>query len=574
MSCRCCKRDGNRGCKTCFDNTELAGTFEPPVYTLPISAHPNNQQAQFVSLVTGDNSNNTGKCLQWSGGDLDNMGAYFHSREYSQWFPSFDPANDTEPRTTTEDKAGNQVIDRRQSMIRHLVTGGRIYPYIGFRTGARGPAVPGGGVNPAGLTPQIFESAVHVSSQFYVPPSSWLENGFSQQYTYTFGHDFHGDINDIPRYVPPVFWTTGSGLSLAFTVLTGFRSLFDGHYVDALIGQLDPNTSNAIYMFDPDVRIYDTYALPAKDRPLRITSTQTINKPGEPRVRAFDSGMTVEQYYQTGMTIRVCLEQISVTHGTEGNPPADFWDLVFEETIECLNTGVKRVGIINRRVPRCWYPYIEQWVYSATNQVVAESDKFPVFTADNPSLFVVSPVNTWWITELNNSRLNQPGLNQYLGAHIGFIGRMAVEEKNGNTDEPWFRCRLVRCFRSGGNTPYAEFFPLNGDDTIYSGRVIEIDAKIGDSYEVFFDNMGEYTTEVTDVALGLPICTSVDKTTETFGPFEQNKFTFSGPLPNVPVTPPAEGTVTFTHDQSGDKIVSPFELKFRSTNLFVAAPPP
>ena len=87
-----------------------------------------------------------------------------------------------------------------------------------------------------------------------------------------------------------------------------------------------------------------------------------------------------------------------------------------------------------------------------------------------------------------------------------------------------------------------------------------------------FDNPSNQTVEVTNVTFSGAMISAVDRTTETFTAFENNKFTFTAwdqgggiPIPIIPFGGLTSDLV-WTHDSSGFIIPSTFTITLRSVN--------
>ena len=148
-------------------------------------------------------------------------------------------------------------------------------------------------------------------------------------------------------------------------------------------------------------------------------------------------------------------------------------------------------------------------------------------------------------------------------ALIPFIGKFSVDGEQADTAA--FRCLYFKAYRHDSIVPFLTVEPGENEFTLQNGTIIDIDARMNDSYVVGFDNPTEHDSEITNVTYESPLVTDVDKTTNEFGPFEWATFTFDGPDPGGTIPPAGIQTsdLVFTHDQSGNLIPSPFTLTIR-----------
>lgn len=104
-------------------------------------------------------------------------------------------------------------------------------------------------------------------------------------------------------------------------------------------------------------------------------------------------------------------------------------------------------------------------------------------------------------------------------------------------------------------TDYSAATIPSGETWDITSELAFVDAEDGDTLELVFDNPGGDTAEVTNATFDGDVFDTVDKTLETFNPYQRKSITFTT-KPSISGT--ASDTVTITHDQNGNLIASPF----------------
>lgn len=397
--------------------------------------------------------------------------------------------------------------DRAQTPYRQRMTDGKLYAF----------AVVQGMTSLIPIGPYLASGGVginiaNMNGLFYVPDSSLLDLSYRKTFDYSFGLDHYG------RSVNEAWTYPGSEFS---TVDLGYLCIPYEGAKEIQIEAWDREVNN-----DP------------------IGSREIL-------VGGYGTGIL---YRDLGNGIAVRVEQTLTQYNSIDDTN---YDAVFHNVIRVLNTDTIIAEYdFQRTVPRCYEPFLYVQMRNIVRHERIRHGDIP----SPPSNYVCSPNNLDWFESLFDED-PKPAIG------LGWVNKLAVD--NDLNDSATFRCVSVKCYRENG-TLFKTVYPEPDEQTILDGTIIDLDVQKNDYYEVAFDNVGNHTTEVTNVTFSSDLISSVDRTTETFTPYEFNYFTFTAwdqggaaPKPTIPI-----GGLTcnlvFTHDQSGFIIPSAFTITLRS----------
>lgn len=511
---RCCKQDPTRECTRCW----LTQYWESDLVE-PIIEYGTATLDDLFSTF-GSANDATGNCRA-----PDDV-APSHTRTNDQsLLRAWDLTEIQLYRTIVDDF--NYALNRQLSTWKQILSSGKLYALPNIRLGTPGIAGP---QSDYVYHPYNVDDNANVYGFYRVPARSIIEGDYSAQYTGSFGCDYSGALNEIGEIGRRETFRIGDGGSAdpSFNqVIAKFYSVpFFDITVDSLLGTPPPKGSGPgsfTHAVNSDLTIDDYAGLYTKDRPifLNIQGLGAFN-PGR-----HQTDWTVENHINNGTSVRVDLCVTGSKQKDLLNP--DRYSLTYDLIVTLLNTGWSVSFTSEATVDRCFHGETTLSVTNIPRMVLSDPPTFriPPIGDPNPTSYkAVSPLNLWWINEINQNKspvLEQPNAEFW----AGWINRLAVEEKNTVSDTAVFRARSVKAYRFGATEPYSETYAENG--TLDNNQVIEINSIVDDEIKVEFDNWSDSTVEVTDVTFSNPdVISAVNKTTESFSPYEVNSFTFTG----------------------------------------------
>jgi len=285
----------------------------------------------------------------------------------------------------------------------------------------------------------------------------------------------------------------------------------------------------------------------------------------------YDTGKKISDVVPGGFNLQIKVIQTGVTVETaHGGFDVDY---SIQAKIPTLTFDKTKTGF-SQKVYRC-----EQGAGSISIQSLArQAVGFPgrVFTAGNPfvdsypgATILSNACASSWEDHINDGLPDDNTRVQYLPS----VSAMSID--GTQTENAGFRLRHVTWHSALGDQHLDALDDYN-DVTIPHGETWDIgSAQVGDTMTMHFDNLGSVTVEVTDVTMtdgaSGGLLTAVDKTTETFLPFQAKNFGFTGPTAAGGIG--AETTVTIDHDQGGNFIQDLFEFTVKAS-LGIGNPPP
>lgn len=183
----------------------------------------------------------------------------------------------------------------------------------------------------------------------------------------------------------------------------------------------------------------------------------------------------------------------------------------------------------------------------------------------------------WWTLLSNNcseqwSELINEGLRdelkrvQYCPAinHFSVDGTM--------TEEAGFRLQHARWNSSAGGNQSLDSFDDFLADTIPDNYVWDIGTGyVGDSLDLYFDNLGLVTVTMTGNTFTGSVITATNKTTDTFSAYQRKPINYTGPTGMLGIN--SQSTISVTHNESGNMIPSPFRLTIKLSGGAINPPP-
>ena len=411
---------------------------------------------------------------------------------------------------------------------------------------------------------EVEQIPIHFVGYYQFPHSALLANTFERTYRATFNLQTIGnDLTEFASHAGNTF-AGNSGFGIANFRITELAESMFWPFGEVLVAcQLgEPYTTETPFPIENGDDI-TTVAGPLDDRPVLIgfrvsggAGVYTVFNTGgsfsDVKDSAFSVVLTVEQ--TTAAINRPGLvDSFSVGYQITLAIP----ELSFSETI----TGL--TGYFNR----CNFGVVVALGYQPQTMTARRAERSSRFYNPGKRFIVSDTIAASWVPEINATAAGVQDEQVFINSSISDF-RLT----DSQTVAAGFRCIRAEQIRSGAvvaSLLASEFSAASiPHDTTW-----EVSANVGDSFKVYFDNLGAIATEITDVDFDTTngLITAVDRTTEVFEFFEVNHFDFTGPTGAVAIN--TINRLEFTHDQTGNIITSPFFLNIKAKTGIIPPPP-
>ena len=422
----------------------------------------------------------------------------------------------------------------------------------------------------------------HLIGYFQFPVSALVNNNFTKTLRTTVDLQTLG--NDLSTFQGNRFNSSVNGVEQGPDGLTFRRHALSVHILNpfgtasvlALLNDMDIDWTIPISNGD-DITFADIQNTAFDDRPVIVAFFPHYNvRNGQANeTRYFDTGATFSDLKNATYSLVLNIDQTSALISGDG-PVIDHEfevtlsipEISFLETETTDAKGNNYRAVFNRCNYGVASAKTEQHISADFYLTAAEFENSRFYNAGAGKAYMLSnTIAATYLAELNSYR-------QGVGDEAVLINKTISDFRltDSVTETAAFRCLRAEQIRSGSVIQTILASDYNGF-SIPHNTLWEISVNIGDQFKVFFDNLGGIETIVTDVVFdntnGLIV--AVDRTTETFIPFEINSFTFSGPIGAVAMN--TTNRLEFTHDQNGNAITSPFYLRIKNNNAITPPPP-